>query len=89
MQYPTLQDRVNAVVAVLSPLPDGYYIEGDEKSGSVLVCSKFPEPDGLGFAITVHDLEDGGLDTVEDRFAELVSAVEGSRRGVVVEISPA
>lgn len=82
-RYPTLEDRVLAVTAALSPLPDGYYVEGDEKTGSVLVCCKYPEPEGMGFAITMQDLEDGVLDEVDDRFAELVNAVEAARKGTI------
>jgi len=83
MVYPTTEDRVNAVTSALSPLPEGYYVEGDDKSGSVLVCCKYPEPQGLGFAITAQHLEDGALDVIDDRFAELVSAVEAARMGTV------
>jgi hypothetical protein len=74
---PELQNYVNQVTAALSPLPDGYYVEGDEPTGSVLVCCKFPEPSGLGFVITAKRLAEGGyLDMIEDRFADLVQAVE-------------
>lgn len=74
---PELQRAVNAVTQELSPLPEGYYVEGDEASGSVLVCCKYPEPDGLGFAISAKSIAEGGyVEKAAEAFADLMKAVE-------------
>lgn len=49
-----LQNALNDVRLALAPLPDGYSIEVRDK-GLIVGC-KFPEPDGIGFAITERDI---------------------------------
>lgn len=73
-----LATALNDVTFALSPLPDGYYIEANEKTGSILVCCKYPEPDGLGFAITKQTIADGlHVQFAEDNFGDLMRQVEG------------
>lgn len=77
----SLQDAVNAVTAALHPMPEGYYVEGDEKNGCVLVCSRYPEPDGLGFAITAREIAEGDYtDIAVDSFGDLMKAVDTAMR---------
>ena len=72
-----LATALNDVTFALSPLPDGYYIEGDKVTGGILVCCKYPEPEGLGFFISKKVIDEGRhVQAAEGAFPGLMKAVE-------------
>jgi hypothetical protein len=76
-----LTDAVNEITQALFPLPEGYSIEPNPDLGTIMVACKYPEPDGLGFAITKQTIADGShVAVAESMFPELVQAVERARR---------
>jgi hypothetical protein len=80
MMDPKLQRALNEVLAALSPLPEGYTVEGGP-NGSILVGSKYPEPDGLGFAITAQSIADGlHVEEAIANFGQLMRLVETGGR---------
>jgi hypothetical protein len=76
---PDLQAALNAITAALHPLPNGYFVEADEPNGAVLVYSKYPEPQGLGFIVTAKKIADGEyVDQVVEVFADLQQQVNAA-----------
>jgi hypothetical protein len=76
---PELQAALNTITAALHPLPDGYFIEADEPSGAVLVYSKYPEPQGLGFAVSAKRVAEGGdFDDIVEVFQDLMQQVNAA-----------
>jgi hypothetical protein len=74
-------NAVNEITAALHPIPEGYFIEGQE-DGTVIVGCRFPEPEGLGFAITLLDIVEGRhVQRAVDSFTDLMKAVEGGGNG--------
>lgn len=83
-----LNDAVNDVTQALFPLPDGYFIEPNEDLGTIMVGCKYPEPDGLGFAITKATIKEGRhVAVAENMFPELVQAVERARKANGADVS--
>jgi hypothetical protein len=73
---PELQAALNAITAALHPLPDGYFVEADEPNGAVLVYSKHPEPQGLGFVVSAKRVAEGGdFDDIVEVFQDLMQHV--------------
>lgn len=76
----TLPEVATEIERVLAPLPEGYSVTTDVGSGSVLVCCKYPEPDGLGFAVTAKNIADhDDFEWVSDVFADLIREVDKAR----------
>jgi hypothetical protein len=83
-----LTDAVNEITQALFPLPEGYYIEPNPEIGTIIVACKYPEPDGLGFAITKETIAGGShVAVAENMFPELVQAVERARMANGADIS--
>jgi hypothetical protein len=71
---------MNEVEAALSPLPEGYSVSAGPHD-SILIGCKYPEPEGLGFAITAITIQDGNhVDAAVESFGALMHAVETGRR---------
>ena len=69
-----LQRAFDEVSLALAPLPEGYFVEIKDK-GIVVGCH-FPEPDGLGFAITAETIrDDRHINEAVKSFPELVKLV--------------
>lgn len=78
---PELRKAMNEVEAALSPLPEGYRIEASDSGTAIIVACKYPEPDGLGFAITAMTIADGRhVDDAIAHFGLLMHAVETGGR---------
>lgn len=74
----TIQDVVNEIEAELFPLPEGYFVEANN-DGGVIIYSKYPEPEGLGFVITARTIEEGDhVAKAVDGLADLIPAVDAA-----------
>lgn len=47
-----LEKAFAEVSLALAPMPDGYSVEINSQMTTIMILSKYPEPDGLGFAIS-------------------------------------
>ena len=65
-------DVANEIRVHLSPMPDGFYVNQDVKTGSIIVHS-----DKLGFAVTTNTIKDGNyLEVARRSFEHLLKVVE-------------
>jgi hypothetical protein len=78
---PAMRKALNEVEAALSPLPEGYTVEPTANGNAIIVACKYPEPEGLGFAITELEIKDGKhVERAVENFGPLMRAVETGNR---------